>query len=101
MFIDSIYRYCKQQSNGLSGASAAADLGIAAGSFNSLTNWRQTSRFPSPELMRKIATYINWDFDDVFLAVNAARYQDSSLCLKLESQIKAPKKQLLTDLNNL
>jgi hypothetical protein len=91
MYIDSVYRYCKQQSKGLSGASAAQELGLSASSFNSFCNWQTTGKFPSVETMEKIALYIDWDFDDVYLAVTAARFEKLTLSSKLESQIKDPK----------
>ena len=91
MFLDSIYRYCKQQSRGLSGASAAQDLGLSSGCFNTFVNWQNSSKFPSYETIKKIAVYIDWDYDDVYLAVQAARVSNTSLSKKLESII-TPKK---------
>jgi hypothetical protein len=92
MFLDSIYRYCKQESEGLSGASAAKHLGISATCFNSYCNWRNSGAFPSLETIEKIAAFIDWDFDDVYLAVTAAKFDKTTLSSKLESQISvAPK----------
>jgi hypothetical protein len=91
MFLDSVYRYCKQESAGLSGASAAAHLNISATTFNNYCNWRNTASFPSMDTMQKIGVFIQWDFDDVYLAVNAARFEHLTLSGKLESQIKAHK----------
>lgn len=91
MFLDSVYRYAKQQSAGLSGASAAKDLGISATSFNSFVNWSNSGIFPSEQTMKKIAVYIDWDYDDIYLAVQAARVSNTPLSKKLESII-TPKK---------
>lgn len=88
MFLDSIYRYCKQQSRGLSGSSAAKDLGITPTSFNQMVNWQNSNIFPSEKTIQKIADYIDWDYDDVYLAVQAARVANTSLSGKLESIIK-------------
>jgi DNA-binding XRE family transcriptional regulator len=90
MFLDSIFRYCKQQSKGLTGASAADELGISASSFNAFLNWRVTGKFPSIDTMLKIAQYIDWEFDDVFIAVNSARFELMAIDSNLEKQIKPP-----------
>jgi hypothetical protein len=89
MFLDSVYRYAKQQSRGLSGASAAKELGLSSGCFNTYVNWQNSNKFPSDETIKKLAVFINWDYDDVFLAVQAARVANTSLCSKLESIISA------------
>ena len=91
MFLDSILRYCKQQSAGLSGASAARELQLSQAAFNAFCNWRTTGTFPSIETMQVIAAYIDWDFDDVYLSVSSARFEFMAVDSNLENQIKAPK----------
>jgi len=99
MFLDSVYRYAKQQSRGLSGASVAKDLGITAGAFNSFVNWPNSGIFPKNETIKKLADYINWDYDDVYLAVQAARVANTSLSTKLESIIKEKKPKHIPNSN--
>jgi len=96
MFLDSVYRYAKQQSRRLSGASAAEELGITSSCFNTFVNWQNSNKFPSDSTIKKIADYINWNYDDVYLAVQAARVANTPLSNKLESIISKSEPKLIS-----
>lgn len=87
LFLDSAFNYARMQSEGVTHKSASKEMGISYSTYSKWVQWRETQKFPNETNIESIANYIGWHYDDLYIAVLAAKNEDTSIASKLESLI--------------